>query len=242
MALNRSLACALLATLVLAGCYDPPPEDTRPLPTVVAHTPSGPRPDPDVAARNFMSVVARMEPIVEDECRARTRGIVCDFSIVVDDRPGQGPNAFQTLDRSGRPVIAFTVPLIADARNQDELAFILGHEAAHHIEKHIPRQGESALTGALIGGIVAAASGGDPGTIRTAQDVGATLGARRYAKDFELEADALGTVIAYRAGYDPERGAAFFDRIPDPGNRFLGTHPPNAARIATVRRTLAALR
>ncbi len=68
------------------------------------------------------------------------------------------------------------------------------------------------------------------------------VGARRYAKDYELEADALGTVLAWEAGFDPERGAAFFARIPDPGNRFLGTHPPNAQRIDTVRRTLASLR
>jgi hypothetical protein len=32
------------------------------------------------------------------------------------------------------------------------------------------------------------------------------VGARRYSKAFELEADALGTVIAARAGYDPLRG------------------------------------
>ncbi|WP_343081128.1 M48 family metallopeptidase [Ostreiculturibacter nitratireducens] len=242
MGLNRFSPLAFMAVLALAGCYDAPPEQARPLPEDIRFDPAGPRPAPEVAARNFMSVVARMEPIVEDECRARTRGIVCDFNIVVDDRAGQPPNAYQTLDRTGRPIIAFTVPLIAEARNQDELAFILGHEAAHHIEKHIPRQSQQAMAGALLGGVLAAASGADASAIRSAQDVGATIGARRYSKDFELEADELGTVIAYRAGYDPLRGAAFFDRIPDPGNRFLGTHPPNADRIATVRRTLASLR
>jgi predicted Zn-dependent protease len=51
-----------------------------------------------------------------------------------------------------------------------------------------------------------------------------------------LEADALGTVITKRAGYDPVRGAAFFTQIADPGDRFLGTHPPNAKRIDTVKR------
>jgi len=44
-----------------------------------------------------------------------------------------------------------------------------------------------------------------------------------------------------RAGYNPVRGAQFFTRIPDPGNRFLGTHPPNAQRIETVRRVNAQL-
>ena len=70
-------------------------------------------------------------------------------------------------------------------------------------------------------------------------EIGAVVGARSYSKEFELEADALGTVIAARAGFDPVRGAEFFLRIPDPGNRFLGTHPANAERIATVRRAAA---
>jgi len=70
---------------------------------------------------------------------------------------------------------------------------------------------------------------------------GAAVGARRFSKEFELEADALGTVIAKRAGYDPVRGAAFFARIPDPGDQFLGTHPPNAERYALVRRVAAGL-
>ena len=77
--------------------------------------------------------------------------------------------------------------------------------------------------------------------MRNAQRLGAQVGARTYSKEFELEADALGTIIASRAGYDPLLGAEFFNRIPDPGDKFLGTHPPNAERIATVRRTAAGL-
>ena len=42
--------------------------------------------------------------------------------------------------------------------------------------------------------------------------------------------------------FDPLIGAQYFSRIPDPGNSFLGTHPPNAKRLETVRRTLASLR
>ena len=77
--------------------------------------------------------------------------------------------------------------------------------------------------------------------VTSAQRIGAQVGARSYSKDFELEADALGTVIAARSGYDPVRGSQFFNRIPDPGDRFLGTHPPNAQRIEVVRRTAAGL-
>jgi Zn-dependent protease with chaperone function len=228
---------AVALALGLAGCVE-----TAPMAPMAPVADAGGAVSPDVAAANFVSVVRRMEPVIERECIARRAETNCDFGIVVDDRPEQPPNAYQTLDSAGRPIIAFTLPLIAEARNTDELAFVMGHEAAHHINRHIPRQQESAMTGALIFGVLTAASGGDETAIRDAQDIGGTYGARRYAKDYELEADALGTVLAWDAGYDPERGAAFFARIPDPGNRFLGTHPPNAQRIETVRRTLAGLR
>lgn len=191
--------------------------------------------------RSFRSVVQTVEPVAERECRARTSRVNCNFKILVDERPDQPPNAFQTIDQSGRPIIAFTLQLIADARNQDELAFVLGHEAAHHISGHIGRQQQNAVAGAVIAGSLAVLLGGDASAVEVAQQRGAQVGARTYSKDFELEADALGTVIASRAGYDPVRGAEFFTRIPDPGNKFLGTHPPNAQRIATVRRVASGL-
>lgn len=191
---------------------------------------------------NFVAVVNRLEPVAERICRQRAPNIDCDFQIVVDARPGQPPNAFQTLDDLGRPVIGFTASLIAQAHNDDELAFVMGHEVAHHIRGHLAKTQESALTGAVLGGLLAVLVGGDAGTVDTAQNMGANVGARTYSKDFELEADRLGTIIAFRAGYNPLKGADFFTRIPDPGDRFLGTHPPNSARIQTVQQTMAGLR
>jgi predicted Zn-dependent protease len=216
---------------------------------VVPMAPSGPGSavppsttlDSHTTARSFVRVVSTLEPVAERECLARTQNLNCDFNIVVDDRPGQPANAYQTLDRQGRPIIAFTLALIADARNEDELAFVMGHEAAHHIAGHIGRQQQNAVAGAVIFAGLATLSGGDANAVRSAQELGAQVGARSYSKEFELEADSLGTIITKRAGYDPLRGAEFFTRIPDPGDRFLGTHPPNASRLETVRRTAAGL-
>lgn len=224
--------------LFLAGCIEPAEvqiEQPRP-----SAAPVPPRLDSRTAARNFAAVVRSVEPVAERECRARSPRLDCDFKIIVDDRPGQPPNAYQTQDRNGRPVIAFTLALIAEARNRDELAFVMGHEAGHHIAGHIGRTRQTAIVGALILGSLAAAAGVED--VRTAQNIGATVGARTYSKDFELEADGLGTLIAYRAGYNPVRGSEFFARIPDPGNRFLGTHPPNASRRATVLQTMNRIR
>jgi predicted Zn-dependent protease len=191
--------------------------------------------------QQFLTVVQRVEPIAERECRARAPGSNCDFRIVVDDRPNQPVNAYQTLDRNGQPILAFTLPMIASVRNADELAFVMGHEAAHHIKGHIPRQQQSAAAGALILGGIAAVTGAGQGAVDQAARLGAGVGGRAFSKEFELEADALGTVIAHKSGYNPVRGVEFFSQIPDPGNRFLGTHPPNAQRIETVRRVASQL-
>jgi predicted Zn-dependent protease len=214
----------------------PPPQSTT------ANTPSPEvREQANRAARRFISVVETVEPVAEAECRRMTSNWPCDFRIVVDDRPGQPPNAFQTEDNLGRPILAFNLPLIVSVRNDDELAFVMGHEAAHHILKHLAKTRESATVGAVIFSGIAAISGASADGVRSAEELGAIVGARTYSKEFELEADQLGTIIAARAGYDAVRGAEFFNRIPDPGNKFLGSHPPNAARIDAVRRTAAAL-
>ena len=203
---------------------------------------AGGRLAPTEAARNFLTVVQRVEPVAEAYCRQVGRVSNCDFRIVIDDRPGQGVNAFQTVDGQGRPLLGFSIALIAEARNADELAFVMGHEAAHHIRGHIPKAQQSAATAAVLAGMIAAASGAGQADIDQAQQIGAGVGARSYSKEFELQADALGTEIAFDAGYDPLRGSAFFDRLPDPGDEFLGSHPPNAQRKSTVMRVMADLR
>lgn len=225
---------ALACIVALSGCVTTTqaPQPTKPAPAKAA--PKKPQVPNKAQMASFSRVIRTMEPVAERECRNRARGLNCDFKIVVDDRPGQPANAFQTLDRTGRPILAFNLAFIAAARNPDELAFVMGHEAAHHISGHIARQQQNATAGAILLGGIAAITGAGSGTISTAQDIGAAVGARSYSKDFELEADALGTIITKRAGYNPVRGAQFFTQIPDPGDRFLGTHPPNAKRMETV--------
>lgn len=238
--MKSGVALAIVAAMAVQGCVSVTPvEPQAPLMPV---TPAAPVLSVETAAENFVAVVAQVEPVAEDYCRRMSRVSNCDFRIVIDDRPGQPANAFQTLDNAGRPMLAFTVALIRDARNRDELAFVMGHEAAHHIAGHIPRQQNTALAGAMLAGVLAQVTGADQDVVNSAQDLGATVGARRFSKDYELEADSLGSEIAFRAGFDPMVGAAFFDRIPDPGDRFLGTHPANADRKRTVAATLARLR
>lgn len=235
---------AAVIVLALTGCVAAPipqPRDGAPArnPTEIVPSPDTPR-NAQSSARSFVAVIRRMEPAVERECRQRrTQPINCDFQFVVDDRPGLEPNAFQTIDATGRPIIGFTLSLIGEARNADELAFVVGHEASHHILGHVNRKSNAATMGAVILGGLASAYGGSSQTIQNAQDIGAQFGSRFYSKDWELEADYLGAIVTLNAGYDPEHGAQFFARIPDPGDKILGTHPSNASRMAQVARALS---
>ena len=234
--MRAMIAALLVGALGLAGCApapdapDAPPAPTGPVPGKLAR---------DAAVANFQTALARMEPAAEQVCRQRSPDLNCDFRVLVDTRRGAPINAFQSLDRNGRPVLTFTLPLIEEMRNRDEIAFVIGHEAAHHIREHLARQQRSAAAGAIIGGLIGAAAGGDSSVVEGLSRAGGSVGARRFSKEHELEADALGAAITKAAGFDPVRGVAYFTRAPDPGDRFLGTHPPNGSRIATVRRVAA---
>lgn len=196
---------------------------------------------PGDAPPQFAAVAARIEPVAEKVCRDRGPVRDCDFQILLDSRPGLPANAFQTVDRRGRPLLIVTEPLYLNMANGDELAFVLGHEAAHHILGHLEATQQSAVWAAVLVGSVVAAGGADAASVEAAQRLGAQVGARVFSQEFELQADALGTLISSQAGFDPVRGAEYFARIPDPGDRFLGTHPPNAQRQATVARVAGEL-
>lgn len=235
----RKIVMAVLA-LTITGCVEttgPAPKTEAPAKTVTDI--ALPEASKNQSMQNFLTVVHRMEPIIERECRARTSRVKCNFKIVIDGRKDQKSNAYQKQDKYGRPIIAFTRTMIASFRNEDEVALVLGHEAAHHIMGHIPKTRDSLVEGAVVGGLLAAAGGSSDEVVIKTQNAGGHRSARVYSKQYELDADELGTIIMIRAGYNALRGIAIMKRISDPGNRYLGSHPPNAKRIAIIRRTAA---
>lgn len=223
---------------------------------------AGGRLSPAAAVRQFHQVVSRVEPAAEKFCRqemAGKEGFDCDITIAIDQK-SQSRNAYQSYDRDGKPVVTFTVPMIADARNPDELAFVLGHEMGHHIGQHITKQEQQAIAGAILMGALTAYgqasasyanpyryTGNDAQIMQNNMDLGAGAGRVAYSQTYELESDVIGTAIATMAGYDPIKGARFFARpeskVDASGNlSFWGTHPPDRKRLATVIATSASIK
>lgn len=199
--------------------------------------------DSETALRNFREAVARVEPVAEALCRemkGAEPGFPCDVRIVVDRRVDVPPNAFQTFDEAGRPTILFNVPFIATARNQDEVAFVFGHEMGHLIGEHLAKLRDGPDPRARLAEVAVAGSGEAATSGQApAGAAGGAHGRLTYRQSYELEADLIGAEIAERAGYDPELGILVIARhtaLPDdaPARDARRTHPATAERIAAI--------
>ena len=143
---------------------------------------------------------------------------------------------------------------ILAAGSLDELAGVMGHEIAHVKAHHYARMREKTqIPDLLVGvaGMAAAVATGEPGVAVAAQAANVAV-QLRFSREFETEADQLGSVFMTRAGWQPDAITRFFERIvaeqrryPDQIPPYLFSHPDVEDRIAAVRqqaKTLAPTR
>src|SRR5688572_31320941 len=131
------------------------------------------------------------------------------------------------------------------AAAEGEVVGVMAHELAHVLLRHGTANMSKAQNpwlqlGQIAGVVGGAVVGGAAGSaIAQGSQVGLGAVVLRYSRDFEKEADLLGSQIMARAGYDPRALAHMFETIekeskssggggpqwmsshPDPGNRTL---------------------
>jgi predicted Zn-dependent protease len=126
--------------------------------------------------------------------------------------------------------------------NQDEVAFILGHEMGHVIRGHAM---DRIITNSAIA--VGAKAAPIRGLLASwLRGVGMKVVESAYSQDLELEADTLGARLAAAAGYDPHAPIQLLSRLSElnqPAKQFsLGnyfcSHPAFNLRIRNVNRLL----
>ncbi len=170
------------------------------------------------------------------------------------------PIASATADRSPRKdlryscavldsdqVNAFSLPggyifvtrgLLERAASDDEVAAVLAHEVGHSAERHAVKGFGVSLA------LAAAASQLSAEESRLVQALAATtayLLVLHQSRRYENQADQLGLLYSYEAGYDPEGLVQFLQSLKSasehPGwvERLLRTHPPTPNRIARAR-------
>ncbi len=156
--------------------------------------------------------------------------------FVIDD--GKTANAFAT---PGGRIYVYTGLLLA-ARNEAEVAGVVGHEMGHVVARHTARQLVAAKGLELVAGM---ALGEQPNEIAALTAALAGKGGMlAYGREMEREADSYGVKYAAAAGYDPDALATFFQMLQGKGDvpellAFLSTHPPSAERVQNIRATIA---
>ncbi|MFZ2649062.1 MAG: M48 family metallopeptidase [Burkholderiaceae bacterium] len=121
--------------------------------------------------------------------------------------------------------------------NDDEVAMIMGHEAAHALREHArERIGKNMATrGALE---IGSALFGLGNVGRTVGDLGGQLLTLRFGREDESEADLIGLELAARAGYDPAAGVTLWQKMAAASQgappQFLSTHPSGPTRIRDI--------
>src|ERR1043165_8242177 len=127
----------------------------------------------------------------------------------------------------------------------DELAQVMGHEISHALLDHTRERmsiARSTSLGVQALGIVTGVGGGLGGqAMDMAAQVGITLPNRREG---ESEADAVGTQLAARAGYDPKAAVTLWEKMAKLGKgpaEFLSTHPSSEHRSANHKELRAKL-
>lgn len=110
----------------------------------------------------------------------------------------------------GGPV-NITRGLLALARDEAELASVLGHELGHVTARHSAQRYSQAMA-ANIGLTVLGIALGNQAVNQVAQ-YGAAMYLQSYSQQHELEADTLGLRYMTRAGYDSNSMANFLDSL-----------------------------
>jgi beta-barrel assembly-enhancing protease len=156
---------------------------------------------------------------------------------------------FRLVDN--RQINAFALPggpmyvnsgVILVARNEGELAGVMAHELSHVALRHGTAQATKAQSPSLLAGLGAIGGAILGGPLGQAVYAGSQLGAAgyllRFSREYETEADLLGSRIMARAGYDPRDLANMFQTIAAQGGGggggFFSDHPSPKNRYARI--------
>jgi predicted Zn-dependent protease len=133
--------------------------------------------------------------------------------------------------------------LLKVAKNQDQLATVIGHEVGHVMARHSAERVSNQIAvqgGAQVAGAVLGAAGNPSSPLNSlamaALGVGAQGVVLKYSRTHESEADLLGLDYMANAGFDPRQSVPLWQNMDAAAQgarppEFLSTHPSPATRI-----------
>jgi hypothetical protein len=135
---------------------------------------------------------------------------------------------------------------ITAAANEAQLAGVMAHEMSHVYMQHSAKQASKAERTSLLAGLAGAALGATMGgAVADLGQVGIQMGAQglmlKYSRTDEAQADAVGAVILYKAGYNPQALADFFKTLESQGGQppqWLSDHPNPGNRQEAIEKEI----
>ena len=189
--------------------------------------------------------IARQMQLVNDPAVVNYVSLIGQ-RIVNQTELAQAPWEFHVV--ADPQVNAFNIPgghvyvntgLICATDNVAELAGVMAHETSHGVARHATEQLSKAYGANIIVGL---ALGANPPIYQQllAQIVaGGTFA--KFSRDAEREADDLGVLYMYNAGYDPVGMVTMFQELlsrqksqPNAVGEFFSSHPLTEERIQSV--------
>src|SRR6185503_4178092 len=138
------------------------------------------------------------------------------------------------------------VGTIAAAQNEAQLAGVMAHEMSHVYMQHSAKQQKKNTVPSIIAGIgqiAGAVIGGTGGAIASmGGQLGGGMLSMRYSRADEAQADVVGAIIMYKAGYNPVELANFFEILNKQGGsppQFLSDHPSPGNRSAAIEKQIS---
>ncbi|WP_411849329.1 M48 family metallopeptidase [Stenotrophomonas sp. LGBM10] len=171
------------------------------------------------------------------------RGVRWETAVFVDNEP----NAFALP--GGK--VGVNSGILTVAKNQDQLAAVIGHEIGHviarHHEERITRQ-MGAQTGLSVLGMLAGAAYGDAAA-STVNQLGGMTAQTAFllpgSRTQESEADVLGQRLMAEAGFDPAQAVNLWQNMMAASSgrspQWMSTHPDPSNRIRELQRDAPAL-
>jgi hypothetical protein len=189
-------------------------------------------PDSSPATRYVQELGRKLQTVIPPE-----NSWPYQFHVV----PAADINAFAL---PGGPIFV-NLGTIQAADNEAELAGVLAHEMSHVYMQHSAKQAPKAEFAQIFSGVAGAVLGGS--AVGNLAKVGIQFGAgtmlMKYSRKDEAQADSVGAIIMYKAGYNPKAMADFFTKLEQKygkgGPQLLSDHPNPGNRQASIQNEIA---
>ena len=184
----------------------------------------------------------------------------CVVNALVRELPASAASGWETAEFVDAEPNAFALPggkvgvysgIFSVAKNQDQLAAVIGHEIghviSHHHDERITRQMGAQAGLGIVGSLLGSRYG--EGATNATNQIGGVAAQGLFllpnSRVQESEADVVGQELMAKAGFDPRAAVGLWQNMMAAGGsrppQWLSTHPDPQSRIGELQRRAVGL-